>query len=120
MELLPEDLVRDHLIFHLLVKVLDRDFHVLKRSAVKFPIVYLHLADSLREQLIHKIRSTREQMRKVQLRILQEEKNKDGYTILYKHKGYIHQANYSSEFLRSLCEETFMNLLHLSYKEDLV
>jgi hypothetical protein len=104
-------LVKDHVLFPILLDMINRDIDRLK--IYSDGIVFNHVIFYLREMenlVFPELQRVKHQMRKRDVRILNEEKGVIGIEVEYKVRGYIHNFTMLRSLVKAELMMTLMNL----------
>jgi hypothetical protein len=94
-------LVKDSIIYPVILDVLERDIGKMKSIDLKIPMVYIGNLKHLQGQITQELNDIKRELRKRGIKISEQDRSVNGITTKYICRGYQHQVTFLPGMIRS-------------------
>ncbi len=114
-EILKEEMVmvKDCIIYPVVLDVLERDIGKMKLIDFKFPLIYVNTLKNVQNMVILELTVIRKELRKRGIKIYEQKRTTEGISAQYLCRGYNHQISFLPGVIRSCVAIKVCVLLNL-------
>jgi hypothetical protein len=94
-------MVKDSIIYPVILDVLERDIGLMKSIDLKIPMVYIGNLKHLQAQITQELNDIKRELRKRGIKISEQDRSVNGITTKYICRGYQHQVSFLPSMIRS-------------------
>lgn len=105
------ELVKRYMLLGIVIRILDHDIRVMGTASIKLPRLYESLLRAVQDRVLLDLANIRKQFREAGIRLLEEQRDKDGLRASYVCRGYEHQFSIVWSFLKSESERVLKQYL---------
>jgi hypothetical protein len=109
-------MVKNCIIYPVILDVLERDIGKMKLADFKIPLVYIGSLQNIQKIVTLELTDTNRELRKRGIKILEQETSSFGITAKYLCRGYNHEVKFLSSMIKSCVLVKVCVLLNLDLK----
>jgi Cu2+-containing amine oxidase len=108
-------MVKDSIIYPVILDVLERDIGKMKLIDLKIRMIYINNLKHIQNLVTYELTEIKKELSKRGIKILEQKKSKEGITAKYICRGYNHQVSFLPDMIRTCVVVKVCVLLRLDF-----